>query len=440
VIQAAVANKKYTTQLGAVKQGLITQEVRDAATYDKHVTPEFIAKGILDGNIVLPKNINHNFKAIAIGKGLTTKVNANIGSSARHSNIDEELLKLKISIKAGTHSIMDLSTGADLAETRRILLKNSSVMVGAVPLYATAAKVTANKRPLSSITVDELFYDLEEQCRHGLDYITVHCGITMNSVQRMLKSKRELGVVSRGGSLICAWIVKNEKENPLYEYYDRLLDIALKYDVTLSLGDGFRPGSVVDSTDRGQVQELITLGELAQYARSRDVQVMIEGPGHVPINEIQTNVQLQKKLCNGAPFYVLGPLTTDIAPGFDHITAAIGGAIAAAAGADFLCYVTPAEHLLLPTIDDVYQGVIAARLAAHSGDIGKGVPTAIEKDRIMSGYRRDLNWEGMYSMALDGEYAKKRRQSSESSSEDICTMCGDLCAIKTFNECITSKK
>jgi len=425
------------TQLEQAKKGLITQEMRDATSYDNHVTAEYIAQEIAEGRMVLPHNINRKFKSLAIGRGLTTKVNANIGTSGKHADIEEELIKMNAALKAGTHSLMDLSTGGDLNRIRTILLDKCPVMMGAVPLYATAAKAIISKKPLHTITTDDIFSDIEEQCRQGIDYITVHCGITKNSISKILKSKRELGVVSRGGSITCGWIIKNEKENPLYEYFDRLVEIAYKYDVTLSVGDGFRPGSVCDATDRGQVEELITLGELAQYARERNVQVMIEGPGHVPIQDVKMNVDLQKRLCNGAPFYVLGPLTTDIAPGYDHITAAIGGAIAASAGADFLCYVTPAEHLMLPTPDDVYEGVIAARIAAHSGDIGKGIKGAIEKDRLMSKYRHDLNWQGMYSVAIDPDRAKQRRSQSESSNEDICTMCGDLCAIKNFNECIT---
>lgn len=425
------------TQLEQAKKGIITEQMRQAASYDNHVTAEYIAQELAAGRLVIPYNVNRKFSALAIGRGLTTKVNANIGTSGKHADIEEELVKMNAALKAGTHSLMDLSTGGDLLKIRSILLEKSPVMMGAVPMYATAAKAIISKTPLHKIGVDEIFNDIEEQCRQGIDYITVHCGITKNSISKMLKSKRELGVVSRGGSIMCGWIIKNEKENPLYEYFDRLVDIAYKYDVTLSVGDGFRPGSVCDATDRGQVEELITLGELAQYAREKNVQVMIEGPGHVPIQDVKMNVELQKRLCNGAPFYVLGPLTTDIAPGYDHITSAIGGAIAASAGADFLCYVTPAEHLLLPTPDDVYEGVVAARIAAHSGDIGKGIKGAIEKDRLMSKYRKDLNWQGIYSVAIDPELAKQRRSQSESSNEDICTMCGDLCAIKNFNECIT---
>ncbi|MCX6112471.1 MAG: phosphomethylpyrimidine synthase ThiC [Proteobacteria bacterium] len=425
------------TQLEQARKGIITQQMREAASYDYHVTAEYIGREIAEGRIVLPHNINRKFSSIAIGHGLTTKVNANIGTSGKHADIEEELIKMNAALKAGTHSLMDLSTGGDLNKIRTILLDKCPVMMGAVPMYATASKAIISKKPLHTITADDIFEDIETQCCQGIDYITVHCGITRNSISKMLNSKRELGVVSRGGSIMCGWILKNEKENPLYEYFDRLVDIAYRYDVTLSVGDGFRPGSVCDATDRGQVEELITLGELAQYAREKNVQVMIEGPGHVPIQDVKMNIELQKRLCNGAPFYVLGPLTTDIAPGYDHITSAIGGAIAASAGADFLCYVTPAEHLLLPTPDDVYEGVIAARIAAHSGDIGKGIKGAIEKDRLMSKYRRELDWKGIYSVAIDPELAKQRRSQSESSNEDICTMCGDLCAIKNFNECIT---
>lgn len=427
------------TQLEQAKRGIITPEMKEAALYDDHVTAEFIAEGIKAGNIVLPHNVNRKFKSMAIGKGLTTKVNANIGTSPKHIDVEEELIKMNAALKAGTHSVMDLSTGGDLNAIRKVLMNNCPVMMGTVPLYATASKLLAAKRPLHTMTADDIFNDIEEQCKGGIDYITVHCGITMDAVNTMLKSKRELGVVSRGGSLICGWIIKNEQENPLYKDYDRLLEIAYKYDVTLSLGDGFRPGSVCDATDRGQIKELITLGELAARAKERNVQVIIEGPGHVPIHEIKANVELQKALCNGAPFYVLGPLTTDIAPGYDHITSAIGGAMAASFGADFLCYVTPAEHLMLPTVDDVFTGVIAARIAAHSGDIGKGIKKSIVRDRLMSKYRRELNWEGMYSVAIDPTLATKRRAESESSNDDVCTMCGDLCAIKNFNEAVTRK-
>lgn len=432
-------NNEYRTQIEFARAGIISQQMKEASLYDDHVKPEYIAEGLLNGTVVIPHNVNRTFKAIAIGKGLTTKVNANIGTSPKHFDIEEEMAKMLAAIKAGAHSVMDLSTGGDLKKIRQTLISECNVMMGAVPIYATASKLLTQKRPFHTMTADEIFEDIEEQCKNGIDYITVHCGITMDAVSTMIKSRRELGVVSRGGSLLCGWIIKNEKENPLYEQYDRLLDIAHKYDVTLSLGDGFRPGSVCDATDRGQIQELITLGELGLYAKERSVQVMIEGPGHVPIQDIKANIELQKRLCNGAPFYVLGPLTTDIAPGYDHITSAIGGAIAASHGADFLCYVTPAEHLKLPTVEDVHMGVISARIAAHSGDIGKGIGKSIDLDRLMSKYRRELNWEGMYSIAIDPDLASKKRAESESCDDDVCTMCGDLCAIKNFNEAVTKE-
>lgn len=429
------------TQLEQAKKGIITKEMEIAAKYEGHITAEQLREKIAIGHAVIPKNINHNFTDIrAIGSGLKTKVNANIGTSGKHFNIEEEIEKLKVSLEYGADSVMDLSTGGNLREIRQRMLKESSVMLGTVPIYETMAKKDFRKEPLYSMTADEIFEDIEKQCKEGVDYITVHTGITKHSVEVMLDSERELGVVSRGGSVLASWIIKNGKENPLYEYYDRLLDIAYKYDVTLSLGDGFRPGSVVDATDRGQIEELITLGRLAKRARERNVQVMIEGPGHVPLNQIKTNVELQKSLCDGAPFYVLGPLTTDIAPGYDHITSSIGGAMAASFGVDFLCYVTPAEHLMLPNLDDVRKGVVAAKIAAHSGDIAKGIPEAIEKDRQMSAYRRDLNWEGMFSLALDPKEARDRKMASESGTEDVCTMCGELCAIKTFNDAVVGQK
>jgi phosphomethylpyrimidine synthase len=427
----------FKTQLESAKNGFFTPEMKDALNYDDHITKEYLIENIAKGTVVIPKNINHKFKARGIGKGLKTKVNANIGTSGKHFDINEEIEKLNVAINAGADSVMDLSTGGDLIQTRKLLLEKSPVMMGAVPIYATAAKFIQSKKNLHEITKDDIFKDLELQCQNGIDYITVHCGITKNTVETMLNSKRELGVVSRGGSILCSWIIKNGLENPLYEDYDRLLDIAYKYDVTLSLGDGFRPGSVCDSTDRGQVAELIILGELAKRAKEKNVQAMIEGPGHVPINEITSNILLQKKLCDEAPFYVLGPLTTDIAPGYDHITSAIGGGLAASVGADFLCYVTPAEHLLLPTLKDVHEGVIASKIAAHTGDIAKGIPSAIKKDQMITKYRKELNWDGIYSVAIDKNLAIKRRSESESDKEDICTMCGDLCAIKNFNDSVT---
>jgi phosphomethylpyrimidine synthase len=386
------------------------------------------------GRVVIPRNRQRDFPPQGIGEGLTTKVNANIGTSLHHHCFEEELKKLEISLEAGAHSVMDLSTGGDLLTIRAELMKRCPVMLGAVPIYALAARLEMEQRPLTDMTEDEIFAAIEEQCRTGLDYITVHCGTTLRSLQALRSQERTLGIVSRGGSILAAWMLKHQQENPLYASFDRLLEIAHEYDVTLSLGDSLRPGSVVDATDRGQIEELITLGELARRARCAGVQAMIEGPGHVPLDQIQAHVQLEKRLCDGAPFYVLGPLTTDLAAGHDHIAAAIGGAIAAAAGADFLCYVTPAEHLKLPDLDEVRDGVIAARIAAHSGDIVKGVGRAIEKDRAMSQARARLDWAAMLDNCIDPVTARKKREASEAAAEPICTMCGRLCAINTWNE------
>ncbi len=416
------------TQLELAKKGIISPEMRKAAEAD-NVDPEFLRQQIASGKAVLPKNKNHSFSDIkAIGYGLKTKVNANIGSSGACASVDNELKKLSAAVKAGTDSVMDLSTGGDLSAIRKAILENSPVMVGTVPIYSIATKLHRQGTPLHKMDIDEMFSDLERQCAEGIDYITVHCGVTLETMKRIENSSRLLPSVSRGGSILLTWMKHNKKENPLYSEFDTVLDIAYKYDVTLSLGDGMRPGTIVDATDRPQIEELILLGELARRARERNVQVMIEGPGHVPLNQIEANVLMEKRLCDGAPFYLLGPLPTDIAPGYDHITAAIGGAIAAAAGADFLCYVTPAEHLSLPDPDDVYVGVIAARIAGHAADIVKGIPGAIEKDRAISTYRRDLNWDGVLSQAIDPEAAKKRLALAY--DKETCTMCGELCAVK----------
>jgi phosphomethylpyrimidine synthase len=329
---------------------------------------------------------------------------------------------------------MDLSTGGELPEIRRSLLDACPVMMGAVPIYALAANLDREGRSVTDWSVDELFSTIEEQCKAGIDYITVHCGTTKESLAQIQGSGRVMGIVSRGGAIIAAWMEKHQAENPLYEYYDRLLEIAHQYDVTLSLGDSLRPGSVCDASDRGQIMELITLGDLARRARQAGVQAMIEGPGHVPLNQIEANIQMEKKLCDGAPFYVLGPLPTDIAPGYDHITAAIGGTIAAAAGTDFLCYVTAAEHLTLPDLKDVHEGVVSALIAAHSGDIAKGYPGAIERDRAMSVARKNLDWEAMYKLSLDPKMARRRRFHSEDADNEVCSMCGALCAVRTYSE------
>lgn len=416
------------TQIEMAKKGIISEEMQKAAQAEG-IDPEVLRSLIASGRAVLPKNVNRNFERIlAIGEKLRTKVNANIGSSGACASVEDELAKLQAAISAGTDSVMDLSTGGDLEAIRSVILEKSSVMVGAVPIYNVATKLYRNNVSIYKMDIDELFRSIEDQCRQGIDYMTIHCGITRETVRRIEGSNRIIPSVSRGGSIILQWMKHNNKENPLYENFDDLLEIAYKYDVTLSLGDGMRPGTIIDATDRPQIEELVLLGELAHRAREKNVQAMIEGPGHVPLDQITANVLLEKRLCDGAPFYLLGPLPTDIAPGYDHITAAIGGAIAAAAGADFLCYVTPAEHLALPTAEDVYVGVVASRIAGHAADIVKGVPGAVEKDRLMSIYRRDLNWEGMFSMAIDPREA--RRRLSLAHDRETCTMCGELCAVK----------
>lgn len=416
------------TQLDMARQGKISPEMEQAAAAER-VSAEKIRELIAAGRAVIPKNKNHVFeKVLAIGEGLKTKVNANIGTSGPCSGVEREINKLEAAVAAGTDSVMDLSTGPDFKEVRQMILDRSPVMVGAVPIYMVATEIRREAKPLSKMDVDDMFRSIETQCAEGLDYITVHCGVTRDVIRRLDQYERLMPSVSRGGSILMHWMEKNQKENPLYEDFDVLLEIAHTYDVTLSLGDGFRPGTVVDATDGPQVEELIVLGELARRAKARGVQAMIEGPGHVPLNQVVANVIMEKQLCDGAPFYLLGPLTTDIAPGYDHITGAIGGAIAAAAGADFLCYVTPAEHLCLPDAEDVRAGVIASRIAGHSADIAKGLPGAIDKDREMSVYRRDLNWDGMMSMAIDPGWARQRVDLS--SDRETCTMCGELCAVK----------
>ena len=418
------------TQLEAARKGVITEEMKICAEQER-VSPEFIRKGIEAGNIVVIRNVHHTrIMPLAIGKGLKTKVNANIGTSKDRSDFDTEIKKLNVSVHAGADTIMDLSTGGDIRKIRREIIQMSMIPVGTVPIYQAAAEAIQNQKAIVEMTGDEMFRAIEENGEDGVDFITVHCGVTKRSVSCIEEQGRLLGIVSRGGSILRNWMSYNNMENPLFEEYDRLVDIARRYDMVLSLGDGLRPGCIADATDRGQIQELILLGELTKKARAKDVQVMIEGPGHVPINEITANIQLQKTLCNGAPFYVLGPLPTDIAPGYDHITSAIGGAIAGAVGADFLCYVTPSEHLRLPTLDDVREGVIASKIAAHIADIAKNIPGALDRDILMAKFRKEFDWQGQVKVSIDPEKTEKFLEKSHSAKEEGCTMCGDLCAIK----------
>lgn len=420
------------TQRQFALQNQITKEMQQAAEYD-NVSADFILEGLKKGTIVIPKNVNHNFPARAIGKGVSTKINANIGTSEICSNINVELAKLEYCKKYGADSVMDLSTGGDLKFIRKSLLYNSTLMLGTVPIYGVACKLAEEGKKIDEMIADLLFAEIEEQAEMGVDFITVHCGVTLANIEYLEDSDRTMGVVSRGGSLLKRWMSVTGNENPLFEQYDRLLDIAERHDVTLSLGDGLRPGGLADATDPAQISELLTLGGLVKRALDRGVQVMVEGPGHVPLNEVALNVQLQKKLCHDVPFYVLGPLVTDIAPGYDHITGAIGGAIAAASGADFLCYVTPAEHLCLPDLNDVKEGIIASKIAAHAGDLVKIPEVAQQRDDKMSEARKRLDWESMFKYAIDPEIAKERKSADSQGNKDYCTMCGELCAVKIDN-------
>lgn len=423
------------TQLEYARRGLITEKMQAAAEAEG-VTPEFIRDGIAAGNIVICHNVKHtNGTPLAVGAGLRTKVNANIGSSSDDTDMEKELEKARVAVKYGADAIMDLSTGGPVDEIRKAIIAETNACIGSVPLYQAALDaVRVKNKAIVDMTVDDIFAGIIKHAEDGVDFITVHCGVTRGTVERMKNEGRLMDVVSRGGAFTIEWMSYNNKENPLFEHFDKLLEITKEYDMTLSLGDGFRPGCLADATDRAQIHELLLLGELTQRAQEAGVQVMIEGPGHVPLNQIQTNIQLQKRLCHGAPFYVLGPLVTDIAPGYDHITCAIGGAIAAAAGADFLCYVTPSEHLCLPSVSDVRDGVIATRIAAHAADIAKGVRGAMDKDIAMAKCRKKLDWEGQFALAMDPDKAREYRANSPAGEHGACTMCGEFCAYKLMDD------
>lgn len=422
------------TKLEKARKGIISEEMKICAA-EEGVEPDYIRQCVAEGTIVIVRNVNHTeIKPLAIGCRMRTKINTNIGTSNDHVDLKAELEKLSVAVSAGTDAVMDLSTGGDLAAIRKAVVGSSPVITGTVPIYQAAVKMIRQRKAISEMTADDIFEVIEENGKDGVDFITVHCGVTQQSVSVMENQGRVLGIVSRGGSITANWMRCNKKENPLYKYYDRLLEIARHYDMILSLGDGLRPGAIEDATDNAQIAELILLGELAVRAKEAGVQVMIEGPGHVPLMDIEANVRLQKKICKGAPFYVLGPLPTDIAPGYDHITSAIGGAIAGAAGADFLCYVTPAEHLRLPTLEDVRDGVIAAKIAAHIADIVKGINGARERDKKMSQCRKEFDWQGQVDLSIDPKKTIELLEKSKSANEEGCTMCGEFCAIKLGRE------
>lgn len=424
---------KKMTQLLAAKAGEITPEMEFVAR-DEGMDPEELRRRIASGRVVIPKNHNRDHaRPQGIGEGLRTKVNANIGTSADYPDAEPELEKLDAALKAGVDAVMDLSTGGDLLAIRREILARSPVPLGTVPMYEAAVRVIDEKGSIVDMTEDDLFEVIERQAREGVDFMTIHSGVTRETTARLQRQGRITDVVSRGGAFLVCWMLGNEAENPLYSRFDDVLDIAREHDVTLSLGDGMRPGCLADATDRAQVQELIILGELVKRSREAGVQVMVEGPGHVPLNQVAANVLLEKRLADGAPFYVLGPLVTDVAPGYDHITSAIGGAIAAMSGADFLCYVTPAEHLGLPTVEDVRVGVISSRIAAHAADIAKGIPMAAEWDANMAVARKALDWQKQVELAIDPDRAKAYRD-SRSADEEACSMCSSYCAMKVVEE------
>lgn len=418
------------TQMEAARKGIVTEEMRQVAE-EEGVDVEWLCQQIAKGKVVIPCNMLRKPKPVGIGEGLRTKVNANIGTSPIHSDLSEELSKLEMCIRYGADTVMDLSTGGDLDEIRMEILRRWEKPLGTVPIYQVAQELLRHRKPISKMDKEHLFEVIERQAKQGVDFMTVHCGITRHALELLKRSRRVGGIVSRGGSLLAMWMVANDSENPLYEHFDRLLEIAREYDVTLSLGDGLRPGAIADAGDALQWCETSVLGELTLRAWEAGVQVMIEGPGHVPMHHIEAHVRMMKALCHGAPIYLLGPLTCDVAAGYDHIAAAIGGAIAAAVGADFLCYVTPAEHLRLPSPEDVRIGIIATRIAAHSADIAKGVKDASEWDGQMSRARKMLDWKTMYELAMDSDRAREYRADVSDAERGVCSMCGQFCAVAT---------
>lgn len=414
----------------AARHGVVTEQLKTAAKKEG-IPEERLMQLVAEGKAIIPCNIRHTcISPSALGAALKTKINVNLGTSRDMKDIDMELEKVKSAVDMGAEAIMDLSSFGDTRVFRKRLTETCPAMIGTVPIYDA---VVYYHKALMKITSEEWIDIVRMHAEDGVDFMTIHCGINRETAKKFKRNKRLTNIVSRGGSIIFAWMEMTGKENPFYEHFDEMLDICREYDVTLSLGDACRPGCLADATDAAQIEELVTLGELTKRAWEKDVQIMIEGPGHMPLNQIAANMEIQKTLCHGAPFYVLGPIVTDVAPGYDHITSAIGGAVAAASGAAFLCYVTPAEHLRLPDVNDVKEGIIAARIAAHAADIAKGVPGADEWDREMSLARKQLDWEKMFSLAIDPEKARRYREASKPEKEDTCSMCGNFCAVKNMN-------
>lgn len=425
------------TQLEYAKNNTVTPLMKKIIRDERLNSRQFL-RHIKEGKAVMPRNLKHDIKSpCGVGLGLRTKVNANIGTSTDKSHEKDELKKLETAVKYGADTIMDLSVGGDLKKIRKEILKHSPIPVGTVPIYEIAVNASKRKDDFLNFNISDILDVLESQAEEGVDFFTIHAGVTRRALSVLKKHKRILDIVSRGGAILANWIVKHKKENPFYEYFDRILDIAYKYDVTLSLGDGLRPGSILDATDKAQLTELEILGELAARAKRKNVQVMIEGPGHVPLDQIKKNIVLEKKICHGAPFYCLGPLVTDVASGYDHISSSIGGALAAGFGADFLCYVTPSEHLRHPSLEDVREGVVASRIAAHAADIVKGIKSAREWDKKMSQARKKRDWKKQIELSIDPDKASDYRASSKPAFLDVCTMCGKYCSIKLMEECLS---
>ena len=421
---------EYTTQMDAARRGIVTKEMEIVAKKEQMELSELM-KLMAEGKIIIPANKLHTcIEPNGIGSMLKTKINVNLGTSRDCVDLNKELEKVNDAVKMGAEAIMDLSSFGKTQEFRRKLTHECPAIIGTVPIYDA---VVYYHKPLKEITTEEWLDIVRMHAEDGVDFMTIHCGINKNTAGRFKENKRLTNIVSRGGSIIFAWMEMTGKENPYFEHFDEILDICQKDDITLSLGDACRPGCIADASDISQIEELITLGELTRRAWEKNVQVMIEGPGHMPLDQIEANMRIQKTICKGAPFYVLGPLVTDIAPGYDHITAAIGGAIAATYGAAFLCYVTPAEHLRLPDVDDVKEGIIASKIAAHAADIAKGVKGAADWDYAMSTARKKLDWEAMFDLAIDPEKARRYRASAKPEKEDTCSMCGNFCAVKNMN-------
>ncbi len=420
----------YTTQMDAARKGIVTPEMEAAAAKEEMDVKELMEL-MAKGQAIIPANKRHtSLSPAAIGSRLKTKINVNLGISRDCKDMDVEVAKVNSAVAMGAESIMDLSSYGDTRTFRRRLTSECPAIIGTVPIYDA---VVYYHKPLKEITSQEWLDIVKMHAEDGVDFMTIHCGINKETAGKFKRNKRLTNIVSRGGSIIFAWMEMTGEENPFYEHYDEILDICRKYDITMSLGDACRPGCLKDASDISQIEELITLGELTKRAWEKDVQVMVEGPGHMPLDQIAANMKIQQTICQGAPFYVLGPLVTDVAPGYDHITAAIGGAVAAAYGASFLCYVTPAEHLRLPDLEDVKEGIIASRIAAHAADVAKGIKGAVDWDNRMSEARKKLDWEGMFELSIDPEKARRYRASAKPEKEDTCSMCGNFCAVKNMN-------